>query len=147
MAATVTHHSFEKKKKKREMNKESRLFCSGGAQPENSILRQQRRGKYLSKDQRWQSQTHYKTMADGPDACRRLPRCYLSRGRKGDASHRLRAPHHANPACRRTPDPLRRARCRSGDDKEDKDGEMSRCSSPTDAVAFKPAFSRRGENW
>lgn len=39
-------------------------FYSGGAQPENSILRQQWRGKYLSKDQLWQSETHYKTMAD-----------------------------------------------------------------------------------
>lgn len=52
------------KKKKKEKGGESTLFYSGGAQPENSILRQQWRGKYLSKDQRWQSETHYKTMAD-----------------------------------------------------------------------------------
>lgn len=55
------------KKKKKERKKgtgESTLFYSGGAQPENSILRQQWCGKYLSKDQRWQSETHYKTMAD-----------------------------------------------------------------------------------
>lgn len=67
MAVTVTNLSFEKNLKK---NKKERkggkitLFYSGGAQPENSILRQQWRGKYLSKDQRWQSETHYKTMAD-----------------------------------------------------------------------------------
>lgn len=48
----------------KEKGGKSTLFYSGGAQPENSILRQQWRGKYLSKDQRWQSETHYKTMAD-----------------------------------------------------------------------------------
>lgn len=63
MTVTVTNLSFEKKKKK-ERKEKSALFYSGGAQPENSILRQQWRGKYLSKDQRWQSETHYKTMAD-----------------------------------------------------------------------------------
>jgi len=62
MTVTVTNLSFEKKKKER--GEKSTLFYSGGAQPENSILRQQWRGKYLSKDQRWQSETHYKTMAD-----------------------------------------------------------------------------------
>lgn len=68
MAVTVTNLSFEKIKKKNDRKKEkgggSTLFYSGGAQPENSILRQQWRGKYLSKDQLWQSETHYKTMAD-----------------------------------------------------------------------------------
>lgn len=67
MAVTVTNLSFEKKKKKKERRGgggEITLFYSGGAQPENSILRQQWGGKYLSKDQRWQSETHYKTMAD-----------------------------------------------------------------------------------
>lgn len=66
MTVTVTNLSFEKKKKKKKERKggKSTLFYSGGAQPENSILRQQWRGKYLSKDQRWQSETHYKTMAD-----------------------------------------------------------------------------------
>lgn len=64
MTVTVTNLSFQKKKEWKKEGGKSALFYSGGAQPENSILRQQWRGKYLSKDQRWQSETHYKTMAD-----------------------------------------------------------------------------------
>lgn len=68
-AVTVTNLSFAKKKKRMTERNGSRVlgggslaplaqFYSGGAQPENSILRQQWRGKYLSKDQLWQSETH-----------------------------------------------------------------------------------------
>lgn len=96
MTVTVTNLSLEKKRgRKKERKKEGEkgaLFYSGGAQPENSILRQQWRGKYLSKDQCWQSETHYKTMADCLPACSaawlavrscyELPCCYLSGGRQ-----------------------------------------------------------------
>lgn len=47
MTVTVTNLSVWKKKK--EEKRGSTLFYSGGAQPENSILRQQWCGKYLSK--------------------------------------------------------------------------------------------------
>lgn len=107
MTVTVTNLSFGKGKKKKKKGKSS-LFYSGGAQPENSILRQQWRGKYLSKDQRWQRETHYKTMAAclpawlPVRAARRheLPRSYLSRERKGDRdTHHHLAPHRRKHWC------------------------------------------------
>lgn len=68
MAATAAQHSSEKKKKGKNEERGSSLFCGGGAQPENSIVRQQWRCKYLRKDQRWQSGRQEETMAARLDA-------------------------------------------------------------------------------
>lgn len=110
MTLTVTNLSFEKKKKKEKGRKKILPFYSGGAQPENSILRQQWRGKYLSKDQRWQSETHYKTMADClpawllgwlSEAVGRRCHAVICQGeRKGDRdTHHHLAPHRSKHWC------------------------------------------------